>query len=428
MGKNSDHKNIFESYYNNVVLNEQTDLSKEDIVNLYALLKTATGDAKKAIQAEIDKRLSQVAPAQQPKEVYKGNEDNSDLKWDEHSSTPATAQPAPETATAQPAPASSQGTVDKYEDESPRYKPNDELPEDPALASITAPIQPQPQQATQPKTQSSGGGSLVDYLASKGQQTDKASRAKLAAQYGIQNYDFSAGKNTELLKKLQSGEKPSVQGTEQAQQSPQSGGISKTVGDAGTAIKKGLIGSEAPLGGALGAVSKGIGGAGNLAKGAVGGASKAIGGAGNLVKKGLIGSDQPLGGALGAVSKGLGSIGNVPKNIGNLAKGAVGGASKAIGGAGNLAKQGITGQKEPMGGILGGISKGLGSIGNVAKRAVGGSSPKDEGEEYGVNEKTNIAKFLKCLSEKDYSKANKYLKTIVDNKINRNVLKNINNK
>ena len=65
MGKNSDLKNIFESYYNNVVLNEQTDLSKEDIVNLNTMLKTATGDAKKAIQAEIDKRVSQAAPAQQ---------------------------------------------------------------------------------------------------------------------------------------------------------------------------------------------------------------------------------------------------------------------------------------------------------------------------------------------------------------------------
>ena len=43
-------------------------------------------------------------------------------------------------------------------------------------------------------------------------------------------------------------------------------------------------------------------------------------------------------------------------------------------------------------------------------------------------ENNHIAKFLKSLSEKDYSNANKYLKTIVDNKINRNVLKNINNK
>ena len=350
MGKNSDHKNIFESYYNNVVLNEQTDLSKEDIVNLNALLKTATGDAKKSIQAEIDKRVSQVAPAQQPKEVYKGNEDNSDLKWDEHSSTPATAQPTPATtpATAQPTPASSQGTVDKYEDESPRYKPNDELPEDPALASITAPIQPQPQQVTQPKAQSSGGGSLVDYLASKGQQTDKASRAKLAAQEGIQNYDFSAAKNTELLNKLKSKEKSSAQqpATQQATQpAKKSGGISKVAGDVGTSIKKGLVGSEKPLGGAAGLASKGIASVGNLAKGAAKGASKVI----------------------GSVGKGIG-------------------------------------------------------------RALVGDQDESEEEGFVQFENNNIAKFLKCLSEKDYSKANKYLKTIVDNKINRNVLKNINNK
>jgi hypothetical protein len=298
MGKNSDHKNIFESYYNNVVLNEQTDLSKEDIVNLNALLKTATGDAKKSIQAEIDKRVSQVATAQQPKDVYKGNEDNSDLKWDEHSAPPAPVSAAPETA--------------------------------------------------QPAAKYSGGGSIVDYLASKGQPTDKASRAKLAAQEGIQNYSGTAEQNIQLLNKLKSKEKASAQqpATQQAAQpAKKSGGVSKAVGDVGTSIKKGLVGSEKPLGGAAGLASKGI------------------------------------------------------ASVGNLAKGAAKGASKVIGSAG----------------------KGIG-------RALVGDQDESEEEGFVQFENNNIAKFLKCLSEKDYSKANKYLKTIVDNKINRNVLKNINNK
>lgn len=46
-------------------------------------------------------------------------------------------------------------------------------------------------------------GSIVDYLASKGQAFDKESRAKLAAEKGIKNYDFSAEKNLELLNSLQ---------------------------------------------------------------------------------------------------------------------------------------------------------------------------------------------------------------------------------
>lgn len=354
MGKNSDHKNIFESYYNNVVLNEQTDLSKEDIVNLNALLKTATGDAKKSIQAEIDKRVSQVAPAQQPKEVYKGNEDNSAFKFDDNIDDASTAQPAPVAATA-PVAAQQPTTGSGEFDEIANLKAALNNPNlDPTLKKIAQDRitelskQPQPQQATQPKAQSSGGGSLVDYLASKGQQTDKASRAKLAAQYGIQNYDFSAAKNTELLNKLKSGEKPSVQqpATQQAtQQAKKSGGISKAVGNVGTSIKKGLVGSEKPLGGAAGLASKGI------------------------------------------------------ASVGNLAKGAAKGASKVIGSAG----------------------KGIG-------RALVGDQDESEEEGFVQFENNNIAKFLKCLSEKDYSKANKYLKTIVDNKINRNVLKNINNK
>ena len=43
------------------------------------------------------------------------------------------------------------------------------------------------------------GNSIVDYLASIGQGNSYAERARLAAQYGMQNYQGSAQQNTQLL-------------------------------------------------------------------------------------------------------------------------------------------------------------------------------------------------------------------------------------
>lgn len=48
--------------------------------------------------------------------------------------------------------------------------------------------------------------SIVDYLASKGQDFSKAHRADLAKEYGIENYDYSSAKNLELLSKLKNQE------------------------------------------------------------------------------------------------------------------------------------------------------------------------------------------------------------------------------
>lgn len=47
-----------------------------------------------------------------------------------------------------------------------------------------------------------GGTSVVDYLESEGMKSDKASRARLAKEMNIQNYDYSGDKNLELLEKL----------------------------------------------------------------------------------------------------------------------------------------------------------------------------------------------------------------------------------
>jgi len=42
-----------------------------------------------------------------------------------------------------------------------------------------------------------------------------------------------------------------------------------------------------------------------------------------------------------------------------------------------------------------------------------------------VQEKVNISKFLKHLSEKNYSSAHKYLKAIVDDKVNAKIAQRI---
>lgn len=50
------------------------------------------------------------------------------------------------------------------------------------------------------------GPSIVDYLATKGYSGGKKFRKELAEKYGVDNYDFSAAKNTELLNKLRENE------------------------------------------------------------------------------------------------------------------------------------------------------------------------------------------------------------------------------
>lgn len=223
----------------------------------------------------------------------------------------------------------------------------------------------QPPAATQPAA-TTNSGSIVDYLGGKNQASDFKSRANLAAQYGIKDYKGTAQQNTDLLNKLKSDQQPTQAATQPQQQA---------------------------MGGALGGASKLAGGAGNIVKGGVSGASKLAGGAGNLVKQGLTGQTAPMGGVLGGISKGLGSVGNV-------AKGAVKGTSKVAGDVGRT----------------------------LRKAAIGDINPqqKTEEEENQISEKKNISKFLRHLSEKNYSSAHKYLKAIVENKVNKNILKGIN--
>jgi hypothetical protein len=208
--------------------------------------------------------------------------------------------------------------------------------------------------ATQPATKSSGGGSVVNYLAGSGQASDFGSRSKLAAQYGIQNYKGTAEQNTQLLNKLKANEKM-PQGTNATGEQQYA---NKTVPKATAANKPSSGGQQQGMGGA------------------------------------------------------------------------VGGVSKAVGSAGQGLKQATIGTKKPLGGVLGGISKAVGSAGKGIKKALVGdqeeTEKKEESEEGFVQfEKTNIAKFLKCLSEKNYAEANKYLKNIVDYKVKKKLLVSI---
>lgn len=89
-----------------------------------------------------------------------------------------------------------------------------------ALSTLPPEIQRQyqaPQQVQQgPAQVNYSGPSVVDYLQASGQASDFSSRARLAQQMGIQNYQGTAQQNTQLLNALRSS-KPAAQGAAPAQ-------------------------------------------------------------------------------------------------------------------------------------------------------------------------------------------------------------------
>jgi hypothetical protein len=245
-------------------------------------------------------------------------------------------------------------------------------------------------------------------LAGKNQAFDKTSRGKLAAQYGIENYTGTAEQNTQLLKKLQSGEKPST-----TTPTPQ-----ETQPSAGT---------QQPQ------QQQGMGGI-------IGGASKLAGGAGNLAKKALIG-DQPLGGIVGGVSKLAGGAGNLFK------KALIGGGQQQpaeqqaapVQQQAAPVQQQATATTQPAAATTqpaapvqqtASTKKQAAPVQKTAsnyKKTPGDASAffKDQADEE-IQENKNIAKFVKCLSEKNYSQAHEYLKKVVNSKVEKNLYRAIN--
>lgn len=429
MGKNSDIHNIFDSYLNKVILNEAVKPTEggggviaPEIERLRALLTNPTlspEDRAKA-QASLDILTkgtgSNTPPAgtmtvDQAKQVIANQQAQNTassqgtvaIKKDE--TVPQSLKPVPPTSDAErqanfdamfpprgeyekregiaPSQASTQDTTTQSASTAPQAQQSGVSLTDPNSISLDGQSPkpaddfqnkldanysefkksaPTPQQSTQPAatkpaTKSSDGGSIVNYLAASGQKSDFASRSKMAADYGIQNYKGTAEQNTQLLNKLKANEKM-PQGT-------------NATGEQQYANK--------------------------------------------TVPKATAASNKPSSGG----QQGMGGV--------------VGGASKAVGSAGQGLKQATIGTKQPLGGVLGGISKAVGSAGKGIKKALVGDQgepeKKEESEETFVRfEKTNIAKFLKFLSEKNYAEANKYLKKIVECKVKRNILKNISSK
>ena len=356
MGKNLDTDSIFGSYLNKVLLKEAVKPTEE------------TNDAMKGVTKaipELQKMLNDPTASEEDKKIIKGLIDNAQKATSSTGS--ATSQASPITVgnptgltpqasvvdasksvsnpyakkVAQPAlqPSSTQNVA-------PTNTQGTVTAQMPTGTETQAPLQvgnvsvgnPNAGQTPTPSTPNKStpavnNGSIVDYLAGKNQKFDMQSRAKLAAERGIKDYKGTAQQNTELLKKLQSGEKPTQQARSQTPATTQQG-----------------------MGGAIGATSNVI------AKG------------GNVVKNVLGGGNQPLTGIPGAMSKGVAAVGNV---------------GKAILGSGQKNK-----------------------------------TKTEEAEE--IKENNNIARFVKCLSEKNYSQAHEYLKKIVNAKVEKNLYKVIN--
>ena len=236
------------------------------------------------------------------------------------------------------------------------------------------------------KQPSSSGGSIVDYLAGKNQEFDKASRAKLAARYGIQNYTGTAQQNTDLLNKLKADEKM-PQGTNATGEKQYATG---TVPKAPANEPQQQPQQQQDLGGLAGLASKGIGAGGNI------------------IKKGLVG-DRELGGLAGLASKGIGAGGNLIK--------------KALIGGGQ--QQSAPTQQAPVQQQTAPVKKSPTKQQAPAKKTTGLAADKYVEDEE-IQENRNIAKFVKCLSEKNYSQAHEYLKKVLNAKVEKNLHKVVN--
>ena len=265
------------------------------------------------------------------------------------------------------------------------------------------------------KTSGSSGGSIVDYLAGKNQKFDKASRAELAAQYGIQNYTGTAQQNADLLNKLKANEKMPQGTNATGEQQYAAGTVPKaTANDSQQQPQQ--------------QQQQGMGGI-------IGGASKLAGGAGNLAKKALVG-DQPLGGIVGGVSKLAGGAGNLVK------KALIGGGGQQQ--AAPVQQQQATATTQQTAPVqqaapvqqTASTKKQVAPTKQTApsqqtasnyKKTPGDASEffKDQSDEE-IKENKNIAKFVKCLSEKNYSQAHEYLKKIVNSKVEKNLYRVIN--
>ena len=454
MGQNSDIHNIFESYSNKVLIREQM-LQADALQVLKERLPEITDqDQRKILQTKIDsmerfKKGSDSAAAGTPAPQPAGTpapQSNAGGISVGGLTVPPTKQPA-----GTPAPQSNAGGISVGGLTVPPTKQpavTAQMPSEPegdnasdvdvkipadlggggtAPNSGKTPLQvgggisignPEAAQETETPTKAAAGsgkkqsssnnGSIVDYLAGKNQAFDKGSRGKLAAQYGIQNYTGTAQQNADLLNKLKANEKM-PQGTNATGEKQYAAGTvpKATANDSQQQPQQ--------------QQQQGMGGI-------IGGASKLAGGAGNLAKKALVG-DQPLGGIVGGVSKLAGGAGNLFK------KALIGGGQQQAAPVQQQQATATTQQTAP-------VQQTASTKKQVAptkqttpsqqtasnyKKTPGDASEffKDQSDEE-IKENKNIAKFVKCLSEKNYSQAHEYLKKIVNSKVEKNLYRVIN--
>ena len=270
------------------------------------------------------------------------------------------------------------------------------------------------------KPSGSSGGSIVDYLAGKNQKFDKASRAKLAAQYNIQNYTGTAQQNTDLLNKLKANEKM-PQGTNATGEKQYAAGtVPKATANDSQQQPQQQPQQQQGVGGAIGATSNVI------AKG------------GNVIKNVLGAGNQPLTGIPGAMSKGVAAAGNLIKKAliggGGQQQAAAPVQQQATAPTQTAPTQTAPTQTAPTRQVAAPTKKQTAPVQQTASndkgyvKNPGGVDEyfKDEAEEVKIEENRNIAKFVKCLSEKNYSQAHNYLKKIVDSKLQKNLNKAVN--
>ncbi len=462
MGQNSDIHNIFESYSNKVLFKEQTVLNDAEFQALDARFQgmPAGVEKEKAKELLAAKKPSAAAAAAEAASAKAVTPEAADAAYtntqEAKAVAPEAAAPAASaislanpngnqlslsgdsnqtsTAAAPQNPAPKQTSTTDYDKIAKQYGLNADLnknfggnvnlqganpydtnkadfssidtnggtnpiDKNPLKLNPDANIQPsqstQPQKAKSGKT-SGGGGSIVDYLAGKNEAFDKTSRGKLAAQYGIQNYTGTAQQNTDLLNQLRANEKM-PQGTNATGEKQYAAGT----------VPKALANEpqQQPQ------QQQGMGGI-------IGAGSKLVGGAGNLAKKALIG-DQPLGGIVGGVSKLAGGAGNLLKKAlvgGGQQQPAAQQAAPVQQTASTKKQTTPTKQAAPVQKTAANYKKTPGDVSTFFK---------DQADEE-IQENKNIAKFVKCLSEKNYSQAHEYLKKVVNSKVEKNLYRAIN--
>lgn len=399
MGKNSDTSNIFSSYMDNVLLKEAvrstevegTATSQAEKDPKWVQAKTAWENmtGKKLDQMPANQRISISQNVLKPA-AQKGYLENPDTKertpisgGESAAQSAPTTTPAPQQPAAQPAPVSqpapqaapAPSPAEPQQTKATVPPPAEEAPKPSAVATPPPQDQNVPEKrAENPYTTEYQGPSIVDFLAKSGQKSDMASRQALAQRMGIQNYKGTAEQNTQMLNALK----------KQAQDFAKTPQVA-TPAQVSQAQQPATTSPEKPL--QVGNVSIG----------------KPSGTAPTPPSQTSIPTQQPVN-----VGGGI-TIGNPTGS-----------------------------QNEPTK---------TSQVASTQKPAKPEASEEEANEEncedcenncekckknksnalnkITVQEKVNISKFLKHLSEKNYSSAHKYLKAIVDDKVNAKIAQRI---